>query len=46
MEKGNLLLCLLGGCLILFKLELARGVERVMQEGVHVFKHKTLMLET
>lgn len=39
--KGKLLLCLLGGSLILFEFELAREVERVLQEVVHVFKQKT-----
>lgn len=36
--KGNLHLSWMGGSLILFEFELAREAERVLQEGLHVFK--------
>lgn len=36
------MLSLLGGSLILFDFELESVAERVLQEGVHVFKQKIL----
>lgn len=43
--KGNLLLFPLGETLILFEFELAREAEKVLQEGLRVYKQRPLKLE-